>query len=145
MSISAEIRIQGFEQLNKELEKLKASVSKKVLRRSALSALTPVVREAKRTIRKGSRRHKTSKGVVVQGGFASRRIKKKARVNRKGTWVKADVSVASDAFYAVSFIEPGTKNFDADPWLQPSFDRKRGQVLDKFAADLDKQIRKVKS
>jgi HK97 gp10 family phage protein len=132
----------GFAELSKKLSRLADGMDLKVIRRAARSAMLPVVKEAERRIPKSDEPHNTYRGRLVAPGFASRNIKRVAKVNKRRGVVEVKVGVASEAFYAAQFQERGTKYQPAQPWLEPALEAKQDEVVDRFKAQLKKIIEK---
>lgn len=143
MSLSVDYRLEGFDALDKKLASLGEAVSGRFMRQAAGSAMTPVFKAARQRAPKGSRAHKTYKGRWVAPGFLSRNIKKTTFKSKGGGFVSATVSVNAEAFYGVRFVQKGifgkTKK-TPDPWLQESFDKNEGVVLNKFKQELLKRV-----
>lgn len=135
-------QLRGFDELNKKLDRLAAGADSKIIRRAAASAMLPVVKEAESRVPKGDKPHKTYRGRVVAPGFASRNIKRKSKIDKRTGVVRVRVGVANEAFYATQFVERGTQHMRAQPWLEPAFESRQDEVLDRFKGRLRKIIEK---
>lgn len=160
----------GLKELSEKLSKLGKIVGGKFLRGSAMSATLPALKKAKALIPKGTEPHKTYKGRLVGGGFASRNIIRKSYINKDKTTATVWLGVKQEAFYAVSFIElgwqPGKRSkswkqkarrsagstlgndtsrkdkIPADPWLEPAFNKTQKQMVERLKNTLRKKIEK---
>lgn len=135
--------IQGVKELSKQLSELGKQAGGKALRSAVSAAATVIKREAKINIPKGRRAHKTYKGRLVAPGFASRNIISRTKTNASRTKVTARIGVRREAFYAVQFVEIGTKNMRAKPWLERSMRAQKQQALSRFKQKLRANIAKV--
>ena len=111
--------VEGMAELSRKLAKLGVEMGVKTLRSAAMATTTPVFKEMKAAIPVGKKAHKTHKGRLVAPGFAKRNVKRRSRVN-KGV-VSVVIGVASEAFYAVQFVDPGTKKMTARRWFKIRF------------------------
>ncbi|MEZ0155256.1 MAG: HK97-gp10 family putative phage morphogenesis protein [Candidatus Reddybacter sp.] len=132
----------GFAALSKKLNALAEGMDLKVIRRAARSAMLPVAKEAASRVPKSDSAHKTSRGRLVAPGFASRSIKRVAKIDKRRGRVVVKVGVASEAFYVAQFLERGTKYIRPMPWLEPAFAAKQGEVINRFKQQLKKIIDK---
>jgi len=104
-------------------------------------ATSPAVKEMKAAIPVGSVEHKTFKGRLVAPGFAKRSIVRKGSL-KKGV-ATITIGVKSEAFYAVSFVDQGTKNVKAKPWFKKTFIRNRTVIERRMVSELKKKIKQI--
>lgn len=135
--------LDGADELSKKLKELGATVGGKALRSAAVSAMLPTLREAKQSIPKGTRAHKTYKGRIVAPGFASRQVRRKSSLSRDKTAATVRLGVTREAFYAVQFLERGTSTMRKQPWLVPAYNKTYKEVTKRFQDGLRKRIEKV--
>lgn len=122
------LNIEGVRELQRNVDKLSRSFSKSTLRTALRNAAAPVRKEA---------RSKAPK----ESGALRRAIKSRAKVTRSGFGF-ADVGVEKgDVFYG-HFIEVGTSQQPARPFLRPALDdaERDGRVTDAFITALNKTI-----
>lgn len=141
--------IVGFKELSKQLRKMGAAPSGKIVRRAALSAMLPALRAAQSAAPVGNPPYTVSsagagvgsaaaatggatfrrvdpypvrsyKGRLRTPGFTSRNIARKAVLHREGG-VSVFLGVKPEAFYSIQFIEFGYGNNARRPWLEPAF------------------------
>lgn len=111
--------VTGMKELSLKLAKLGQQLGTKTLRSAAVAATTPVMKEMKAAIPVGKVAHRTHKGRLVAPGFAKRSIKRRSSA-KKGK-VNVVIGVASEAFYAVQFVDRGTKKMSARNWFKKRF------------------------
>ena len=133
--------VKGLKKLDAKLNQLQAQTAAKALVQSVRLSLTPLVQEARIRIPWSDRAHRTYKGTLVAPGFASRSIKKSAKL--VGGVARGVVGVKREAFYATQFVELGTDKIDAQPWLVPAFKARRVDIEKKFTKDLKRKIDKL--
>ena len=95
--------LEGLDALSKKLATL-GKAAGKTLRSATMKATTPVQREMRNKIPKGTEAHRTFKGRLVPPGF-SKRIKRVSSFRRGVASVR--IGVRREAFYAVNFIDQG--------------------------------------
>jgi HK97 gp10 family phage protein len=137
------VRVEGLKELQDKLRGLGAGMAARQLRGAAKDALERTETVARARAPVGDQIHKTYKGRVVTPGFAARSIKRAALWDRARNVARAVVGVASEAFYALSFVERGTSRAPAQPWLVPAFHATSGQVLADFKASLKARIERI--
>jgi HK97 gp10 family phage protein len=135
--------LKGFKELERKLNALGVQAGTKVIRQAASAAMNVVVTEARAKAPVGSQAHKTHKDRVVSPGFLSRNIKKFTRVSKSKGTALVFVGPSSEAYYGSQFVEVGTKNMAAQPWLEPAYESKKSQVVDRYGDELRKRIKKV--
>lgn len=113
--------LEGTAQLAKQLEDLGKALSVPIMRAAVRAGVKPVVAKAAQLIPVGTVAHKTYKGRIVQGGFAKSSIAIVTKSSNGGTTVSAAVGVRKEAFYALQFVERGTKKMRPQAWLNPAF------------------------
>lgn len=113
--------LEGTAQLAKQLESLGKALSVPIMRAAVRAGVAPVVAKAQQLIPVGTKPHKTYKGRIVQGGFAKSSIAIVTKSTNGGTTVSAAVGVRKEAFYALQFVERGTRKMRAQAWLNPAF------------------------
>lgn len=134
--------VEGVEKLINQLNSVHGSMAAKVLRQSLGIAATPIVNKAKELIPKGddNELHRTYKGNLVFGGFASRSIRKSTRVRKDGV-IDVTITTRREAFYAVQFVELGTRKQDAQPWLVPALELKQDAAVYRFGNAVKRKIK----
>lgn len=150
-------KIEGFEELSRQLSELGTKLGGQALRSAAMSAMLPALRKAQAMAPRANPPYiygnhvvdpyrnlkKTYKGRRVAPGFTSRNIARKAIVSRDKTRVSILLGVKSEAFYALQFLELGTSRIAKRPWLEPAFRATRQQVIERLGARLKVLIDKA--
>lgn len=135
-------QLKGFDDLSKKLSSLGKNTGGKFLRSSLMSSSLDVVKDARANVPKGRFGHKTHKGRYVAPGFASRNIARRSSISKDKRTAFVSVGVKSEAYYAVQFLELGTKHIAKQPWLTKSLKRKRSSVITKLSTLLRRKIEK---
>lgn len=131
----------GVDVLMKRLSKMDISLRVKLLRQAVSQSMTPVLRQAQMRVPVGAKTHKTYKGRWVAPGFSKRSIRRKTAIENGKVVVR--IGVRKEAFYAVQFLELGTKHISPRPWLQPALETQQGEVLGRIRSALAQKIRKA--
>lgn len=137
--------ILGYDELSKQLRRLEAAPAGKVVRRAALSAMLPALRQAQADAPVGQPPYRSGdpypvrsyKGRLRTPGFARRNVARKAILHDEG--VSVLLGVRPEAFYAINFYEFGKSGVPRRPWLEPAFRTSIGAVDTRFRIRL-KQI-----
>ncbi len=135
--------LEGFNELSKKLSALGEKVGSKYLRQSLMAAALPVVKAAKADVPKGNKEHKTYKGRLVGGGFAARNIAKRSSLSRDKRTAYVRIGVKREAYYAISFLELGTKYQPKRPWLTKALEQQQRAVIRRLGDRLRKKIEQV--
>lgn len=116
----------------------------KVLRSGVGSALRTVAKKkAEANAPQGDEAHRTHKGRLVAPGFASRSLTVKTFLSRDKQKAIGLLGVRSEAFYALQFIELGTKHIAAQPWLEPAFQSSKTAMLKRLIYAMQRRYRKI--
>lgn len=132
--------IQGMSELNKKLKALGKVAGGKILRQAAMLATKPILDEAKAKVPRGNKAHKTYKGRIVAPGFASRNLVRRSKLSRDKQTVWVNIGVRGEAYYALQFLELGTKYHAKQPWLTPAHRRKKPEAIKRFGEKLKIKI-----
>lgn len=124
--------IEGTAALVAKLQELGKLEDGKALRSAARAGVKPIFTQAKANIPKSQDAARTYKGRIIGPGFASRNIRTITQLKQQDGIARASVGVRADAFYAVRFVEQGTKKQRAQHWL-----------TDASAQTIDKQVQAV--
>lgn len=135
-------KIEGTAALIEKLAQIGKLEDGKALRSAARAGIKPVFIQAKANIPKSPDAAKTYKGRLVGPGFASRNIRTITQLKQAEGIVRASVGVRAEAFYAVRFVERGTKKQKAQHWLTEAFEQTQGKQIDAVVASLEKSIAK---
>ena len=148
------IEIQGLKELNDKLEGLGNELAGEALFSSAMYALTPMVRDAKKGAAKAREPHTmtTVNGskVKVEPGLLKSAIRKRRlpKSEHKGEFAQGAVVgiyIGKGTKQKVyprywHLVERGTVNMPATPYLRPAFDQNTGEAVRRFAEKLSERI-----
>lgn len=147
--MDTELRIEGAEELDAKLQLLGEKFATSALYGALFDAAKPIADEIKRNAPKADQPYyrywKGKRGggrsrKEVKGGTLRRSVTRKRLKNLDVAAVT--VSIKSKAFYWL-FIEKGTPDHAAKPFMRPAFDRKHAESQNIFADKLRKRIEKI--
>lgn len=135
-------KIDGIAELVTKLAALGKLEDGKALRSAARAGVKPIFTQAKVNIPKSQDAAKTYKGRIVGPGFASRNIRTITQLKQAEGIARASVGVRQEAFYAVRFVQQGTKKQKSQPWLTDASARTIDKQIDAVKTSLQKSIDK---
>lgn len=141
-NVEVTFNLDGVAELVAKLDALGKLEDGKALRSAARAGVKPIFTQAKVTIPKSPDSVKTYKGRIVGPGFASRNIRTITQLKPAEGIVRASVGVRADAFYAVDFVERGTKRQKAQHWLTEASEQTQSQQTDAVVASLQASVEK---
>ena len=121
--------IKGLKELAKNSDKLSKSFARTTLRTALRNAARPV-------------RNKARANVPVDSGDLKRSIAVNAKVDRAGEGY-ADVGYRKDKAFYGGFVELGTSQQPARPFLRPALEESEGDIEQAFIGALNKTIEKA--
>lgn len=120
--------LEGVAQLLRQLDALKRLEDGKALRRSVKSGINEVYKRAHEIIPVGTLIHRTKttarqrkfeiRGYTVPPGFARQSLRTITTINADKNIASGILSVRKAAYYAVKFLEFGTRKMKAQPWIR---------------------------
>lgn len=148
------ITVQGLDELDKKLAELGNDLAGKALFSAAMYALTPMVKDAKALAAKAKEPHEmyypNGTKVEVQPGLLKTAIKKRRlpKSEHKGEFAQGAVVgiyIGKGTKQKVyprywHFIERGTANQPATPFIRPAFDGNISLTVARFAEKLSERI-----
>ncbi|WP_144394835.1 hypothetical protein [Pleionea sediminis] len=132
--------IDGLKALSKKLSELGSQLGGKTLRQSLLRASTPTVKQIKQNLAHGKSPHKTYKGRLVAPGFARRNVARKSKLSRDKTTAFVFIGVKPEAYYAVAFLELGTRFIPANPVFTRALEQDQSNIVARFSELLKDKI-----
>lgn len=135
--------LEGLAPLARRLAEYGKKLDIQVLRASVRAGIKPAVAAARQLIPVGTVPHKTYKGRLVQPGFARDNITVTTKARSDGQAVSAAMGVHKEAFYAVQFVDKGTKKMRARHWLVPSFENNLDAIERALADKLRDRVGKL--
>ncbi len=131
--MAATVIIKGAKELLRKLKAMDTKLAKKVTRQALRKSAKPMLAAAK------------SRAPVITGGLRDS-LKLRAGRRKKDRVSIAVVTAAGwfkgDQFYA-AFVEVGTSQAPAHPYLRPAFDNTRSESLQIISSELASGIEKV--
>ncbi|MFK3915765.1 HK97-gp10 family putative phage morphogenesis protein [Psychrobacter sp. NPDC078501] len=125
--MSAEFRIEGLDELDKQFDRLIDTSKKKVMRKALNAGIAPIKKEAKKL-------------APVDKGVLKKDIRSKQM--RYTTKPAVGLFVGSKGFYWY-FLENGTSSIAPTPFIRPAVDSKHEEGIGKFKEVLKAEIDKV--
>lgn len=127
----ADIELKGVDQILNKLSRMGANITR-FENKALKNAAEPVLEDAKATNVFNDRSGRLRKGLKISG------VKKKEGV--KYILVGVDKSDNSKIFYG-KFLEFGTSKISARPFLQPAYEKNRGQIQKTIAETLKEGLK----
>lgn len=125
--MSANIRIEGLDELERQFDRLADTAKKKVMMKALNAGIAPIKKEAK-------------KNAPVDKGVLKKQIR--SRQMRYTEKPAVGIYVSGKAYYWY-FIEHGTSKMSAAPFLRPAVDSKHEEGVNKFKEKWKVEIDKV--
>lgn len=135
--------LEGVADLTKKLIDIAGAMAPKELRGTVKGAIEEAEHLARARIPQGSEPHKTYRGRLVSPGFAVSTLHVETYINKKTGSAGAALGTSREAFYATLFVELGTVNTPAQPWLRPSFEESQDPMLRRIADELRRRVEKI--
>lgn len=133
-------RIEGAAELEKVLKMLPKQITEKVLVSSVRAGANIVKKEMEARAPIGTE-IKKRKGRTLPPGTLKKGIKTR-RDKKSGASVTIKVGVFKKGFYG-QFLEFGTKEISAKPFLRPAWEQTKMEALEKIGQALGKNIQKA--
>lgn len=142
------VEIQGFEELQQKIKRLPDKIKRRELLKIYGQVANPTLKAARSFAAVGKRKH--TKDAAGPGNL-KRSIKK--RIGKKGdekinavVYVGPSLKGKYKGWYG-HFLEGGTKNMPAKPFMQPAYNQTKGQITKdaevKTAKYIQKQINRL--
>ena len=132
--IETSVEIEGLDDLNQQLARLVSLAKQQQYVMNAASyALSPIVKEVKRLAPKAESeyiRYRNGRKDKVKPGGLKKAISRKRVKLEKSRGVALQIKY-NKAFYW-RFLEYGTPNMAAIPFIRPGFDTKKSEALQRF-------------
>jgi HK97 gp10 family phage protein len=135
--------LEGVADLTKKLVDIAGAMAPKELRGTVKGAIEEAEHLARARIPQGTEPHKTYRGRLVSPGFAVSTLHVETYINKRTGAAVAALGTSREAFYATLFVELGTVNTPAQPWLRPAFEESQDPMLRKIADELRARVEKI--
>ena len=120
----------GVKELTEKLGKLAGAASAKKLRSISLRSTTKTFGKIKKSAPRGTKPHRTYRGLLVAPGFLSRSILRKSKVFRSRGVVSVVIGVRKEAFYGPQFYDEGDVIINSRRVSKPTaFNRRRKEKV----------------
>lgn len=136
-------QLEGVRDLTGKITELGAKLAARELRGTVKASLTIAEHKARARMPQGTEPHKTYRGRLVSPGYAITTLHIEVGLNKRTGAVVATLGVGREAFYVVQFVELGTADMAAQPWLRPSFEESEDAMLRSIADELRSRIDKI--
>jgi len=113
--------LEGVAALTKQLIALGKLDDGKALKMAVRAAMKPALARAKANIPVGTEPHRLRSGLLVAPGYAQSTLKIGVTINGDKNIASAVMSTGKGAYYAVKFVEFGTRKQAANPWFRRAF------------------------
>jgi HK97 gp10 family phage protein len=141
--MAASFTLEGVAALTKQLEALGKLENGQALRRAVKAGIKPALTHAQEIIAVGTIPFRTYDGLLVNAGFAKASLRTISTINSAKNIASGILGVRKRAFYAVKFLELGTRKMHAQPWLRRSLLESRDACEEAFRANLLKSVLKA--
>lgn len=121
------------------------AISVEVLRAVAKKAMEPAYQRAVALIPVNAESHKSYKGPILPPGYAKSAVRVITAKRKDNKGVDAIMGVRRLAYYAVNFVELGTTEQQAQPWLRPAMQSTAAQQAQICADEFKQRVLAVTS
>jgi len=132
--------LEGVAELTAQLQSLGKLGDGKALRSAVRNGIKPAFERAVQLIPRGTEAHRTYRGLLVAPGFAETQVRRATTLNGDKNIASAVLGVTKEAFYAVNFVDIGTRYQQAQPWLRRALSETRDQCEEKLRASLSASV-----
>ncbi len=144
--MSVSIELTNKKEILQLLDKLPRAFESKAVRKLIKYAVAPLVQKAREIVKRAPKSHKGKYGMVTPGTLSRsistidmKRSRKVALV--VGPRVKGAFRKNKAGWYG-HFLEFGTKNFPARPFMRPAYDLTKDEVVRRFERDAKRVFEK---
>lgn len=135
MSIEFGMKLDGFDEFDKFLQKMPENVEKRVLQKSVNKAL----RSSQKALRAAAPRHKGEQSAASKEYKELRKNIKVKRLRRTARGQKGARIDTGQAFWGYIY-EKGSRYQAANPWFEPAFMGAKDNILKVLGVELGKNI-----
>jgi HK97 gp10 family phage protein len=135
--------LEGVAALTKQLIALGKLDDGKAMRAAITAGIGPAKKLAQAYIPVGTKPHRLRNGLLVAPGFARSQIATRVSLNPAKNVATARLGVLAPAFYAVKFVELGTRFQPPQPWLRRALADGREEGEAKLRESLRRSVEKA--
>lgn len=138
--MTARFTLEGVADLTKQLASLGKLGDGKALRACVRAGIGPAFDRAVQLIPVGTEPHRTYRGLLVAPGFAETQVRRATTINSDKNIASAVLTTTKEGYYAVNFVEVGTRYQAAQSWLRRGFAETRDACEEKLRASLANSV-----
>jgi len=135
--------LEGVAALTRQLIALGSLDDGKALKLACRAAMKPALARAQAAIPVGTEPHRLRNGLLVAPGYAKSTLKIAVTINGQKNIASSVMSVGKGAYYAVKFVEFGTRTQAAQPWFRSSFANARSDAEAAFKDSLQRSVERA--
>lgn len=139
----ASFTLDGVAALTKQLDALGKLEDGKALRAAVRAGINEALKVAKTIIPVGTEPHRTYQGLLVNAGFARASLRIIATINAEKNIASGILGVRKAAYYALQYVELGTRYQKAQPWIRRALLEARDDAETKLRESLQKSVIKA--
>lgn len=144
--MSEQVKITGLEDALEQLRTLPQNLAKRGLKKALLAGAEPVRTSMAAKARKGwhifQNGNGEGKGRSREYGFVSTHIGVQTKISADQMKGTARIGPVKKGFWAL-FLEFGTRNMKAYPFVRPSFDENKEKMVERFVESLRQTLQEV--
>lgn len=133
----------GVAALTRQLNALGSLEEGQALRRAVHAGIQPALVRAQSIIPVGTRPHRLRNGQLVNAGYAKSQLRTATTINAAKNIASGILGVTKWAFYALQFIEFGTRYMPAQPWIRRALGESRSDCEEAFRASIADSVEKA--
>jgi HK97 gp10 family phage protein len=135
--------LEGVAALTKQLNQLSSLEEGRALRRAVKAGIKPALKRAQELIAVGTEPHRLTNGLLVAPGYAKAALRTISTINSAKNIASGILGVRKLAFYALQFLEMGTRFMAAQPWIRRALLESRSDCEEAFRASIAASIEKA--
>ncbi|HEY4970955.1 MAG TPA: HK97-gp10 family putative phage morphogenesis protein [Steroidobacteraceae bacterium] len=129
--------------LTKQLNQLSSLDEGRALRLAVKAGIKPALIHAQALIPVGTQPHRLSNGLLVNYGYAKAALRTISTINGAKNIASGILGVRKLAFYALQFIELGTRKMPAQPWIRRALLEARPECEEAFKAAIARAVERA--
>lgn len=135
--------LEGVAALTKQLNALSSLEEGRALKRAVKAGIKPALTRAQEIIPVGSMPHRLSNGLLVNYGYAKAALRTISTINSAKNIASGILGVRKLAYYALQFVEMGTRKMPAQPWIRRALSESRSDCEEAFRASIQRSVERA--
>lgn len=135
--------LEGVAALTKQLNALSSLEEGRALRRAVKAGIKPALIRAQSLIAVGTQPHRLTNGLLVAPGYAKAALRTISTINAAKNIASGILGVRKPAFYALQFLEMGTRKMAAQPWIRRALLEARGECEEAFRDSIARSVERA--